>query len=63
VVSSGWLLTAYWWDFPPEDAIYDNWGIAFYSTLGVIAGVLLTAISMGFLLWLHRSRRSTALER
>ena len=53
---TGALLTAYWWDFPPEDLIdYSHPGgprsdkgllVAFYSALGVVGGLVI----VGFLI-------------
>jgi hypothetical protein len=43
----GGLLSAYWWDFPPEDDAYDSYIVPFYATLGAIIGLFGAAMLVG----------------
>jgi len=41
------VLSAYWWNFPPEDDAYDVYIVRFYATLGAIIELFGAAILVG----------------
>ena len=59
----GGLLSAYWWDFPPEDDAYDVYVVPLYATLGAIVGLFGTAMLVGLAIVLlsARARRTSGL--
>ena len=52
----GGLLSAYWWDFPPEDDAYDEYVVPFYATLGAIIGLFGAALLVGLTIVLLAAR-------
>jgi MFS family permease len=55
---AGGLLSAYWWDFPPDDV--ETWRtatIVLYSALGAIAGLLIGGLLVGLALAAAAVRR------